>query len=201
MIDLTTVANITGANPNVAALNETIPLAGDGTPLVKKWLDDIWGYQQAVLAHAGTTPSGANEIAGTSQILNGLISILSPVGSVIMWQGAVLPDTLGHRLLHLDGAGVLVSTYDALSTACWVGSSKNATAEAYYRADDSGGSSRSDTGTYLILPDMVSQSYRIIPGAAAASDTTFPQFDTVLAASGSAELVIGTYTVKFCVRY
>jgi hypothetical protein len=199
MIDLTTVANISGTFPNIVTVNETIPDAGDGTPLVKKWVDDHWGFQQAVLNHAGTTPSGVNESASVSQVLNGLISILSPVGSVIAWHGNVLPQTLGHRLLHLDGSGVLRSSYTDLDAACYVGDANNndSNYEAYYRADDSGGTSRNTSGIYLILPDMEFASSHVALVSAATLDNAFPKFNSTIAGG----TVVGTYTCKWCVRY
>lgn len=55
--------------------------------------------------------------------------------------------------LVLDGSGVVVNSYSALTTAIYCGDGNNADASWGFRANNSDGTSRSTTGTYLMLPD------------------------------------------------
>lgn len=48
---------------------------GTGTPLNKDWLNDLWGFQQALLDAAGATPSGDPDEVGASQYLTALIDV------------------------------------------------------------------------------------------------------------------------------
>jgi hypothetical protein len=58
--------------PYGKAQNESVAGASDGTPLEKAWVNDLWGFLQAVLAAAGITPSGTPDKVGASQYLQGL---------------------------------------------------------------------------------------------------------------------------------
>jgi hypothetical protein len=42
---------------------------GTGTPLEKDWVNDLWGFLQALLAYARITPSGSPDQVGASQYL------------------------------------------------------------------------------------------------------------------------------------
>jgi hypothetical protein len=152
-IDYATISNTTGTYPNVTANNVTAPGAGDGTPYTKAVIDDLWGFAQAVLTYGGATPTGVAESATNSQRLDAIVNSLSPPGTVVGWHGSTNPLVFGARLIELQGQGVLRTSYPDLDTACYVGNSLNGTAEAYYRADDSAGTSRNTSGIYLILPD------------------------------------------------
>lgn len=65
------------AYPLGSAKDVTAPGTGDGTPLRALWVNDLWGFQQAILAEAGFTPSGLAETATVSQYLSGLKKILT----------------------------------------------------------------------------------------------------------------------------
>lgn len=62
--------------------------------------------------------------------------------------------------LKLNGAGILVASYPALTTAVYVGDANNATAQAFYRADNADGTSRNIAGAYLILRDARGEFFR-----------------------------------------
>ena len=66
------IDNTDGAFPEGKAQNITTPGDGTGTPFEKKWLNDVFGFFQACLAHVGASPSGNAEEVGTSQVLNAL---------------------------------------------------------------------------------------------------------------------------------
>ena len=68
--------------PNTAAKNSSGGGATDGTHFNANFIDDFWGFAQAALSQAGITPSGANESASASQILDGIVArALSDAGS------------------------------------------------------------------------------------------------------------------------
>lgn len=48
---------------------------GTGTPLNKDWINDLWGFQQALLAAAGITPSGTPDQVGGSQYLEAVRAV------------------------------------------------------------------------------------------------------------------------------
>jgi hypothetical protein len=161
MIDYSTIPNITGTFPNVASTNVTAPGAQDGTPFYKPLVDDLWGARQALMNHAGLTPDAVTEADGASQQLTAIQMVAGNPGEVVLWQGnASDPSTLGVRLLPLNGQGVLVASYADLVTYCYVGDGNNPTAAAYYKATDAGGTSRSTSGSYFILPDLRGQFVR-----------------------------------------
>lgn len=60
------------AYPHGKARNVTVPGDGTGTPLEQKWVNDVWGFLQAVLAAGGVTPSGIPDTASASDYLNAL---------------------------------------------------------------------------------------------------------------------------------
>jgi hypothetical protein len=154
MINYDTVPNTVGTFPNVVSQNATAPGATDGTPYLKSVIDDLWGSRQALMDAAGLTPTGVTESPTASQQKEAIQKISGYPGEVIAWMGNDSdPSTLGIRLLPLNGQGILRASYPDLDAACYVGDSANPTAEAFYRADDAGGTSRNTTGIYLILPD------------------------------------------------
>jgi hypothetical protein len=48
---------------------------GTGTPLEKDWVNDLWGFLQALLSNAGLAPSGTPDAVGASQYLSGVTFI------------------------------------------------------------------------------------------------------------------------------
>lgn len=85
--------------PQGSARDISAPGAADGTPLQEDWLNDWFGFQQAVLAEAGVTPSGTPDTALDSQVLAGLLAI---IGAKEKWTSASL---LGSGL-SISGASI-----------------------------------------------------------------------------------------------
>lgn len=155
MINYTSVPNISGTFPDVVSLNSTGPGVNDGTPYLKTVIDDLWGFNQALLNAAFQFPDGSAEADGASQRLDALKKILGHPGEVIAWMGnSADPSAVDIRLLPLNGQGVLRTTYPELDAACYVGDPDNPTAPAFYHADDAAGTIRNTAGIYLILPDL-----------------------------------------------
>ncbi len=61
-----------GNYPNGSIKNESVPGAKDGTPLDKDWGNDFLGFDEALLAEAGITPSGNPDTAVLSDRLEAL---------------------------------------------------------------------------------------------------------------------------------
>jgi hypothetical protein len=62
-----------GKAQNVAAAGD-----GTGTPLEQAWLNDLWGFLQALLAEVGEAPSGTPDRVGASQYLDAIIRLANP---------------------------------------------------------------------------------------------------------------------------
>lgn len=167
MIDYATVlANTSGAFPNILAVNVSAAGAGDGTEFVAALVNDIWGRAQALMSRAGLTPDGVTEAPDTAQIISA-ISRGFNVGAgfgVTYWKTGT-PNDNGDRVLLLQGQVIEISAYADLVDATYVGDSDNATAPAFYKVSDSGGLTRSTTGTHFKLPDHRGLSPKMIGNA------------------------------------
>lgn len=71
-IDNTDLANY----PYGKARNITTPNDGTGTPWVANLLNDLFGFQQAMLNQVGVAPSGTPETIVASQYLSALITLM-----------------------------------------------------------------------------------------------------------------------------
>lgn len=156
MLDYTVAfVNRSGVFPDILAVNASGPSATDGTEFIANMINDsMWGVWQMMLNHAGLTPTGVVESDSVSQIKEALWKGFgAPPGVVNQWHLASDPGTTGHRALLLNGQGILRANYPDLDAAVYVGDGNNATADAYYRADDAAGTIRNIVGIYLILPE------------------------------------------------
>lgn len=155
MINYNTFAHFTGVFPNVEAVNVSAPGAGDGTEFIAALVNDIWGRAQALMDYAGLSPDGVTEAAGTAQYLDAIAKGygIGPGVGVIYWKAGT-PAVNGDRVLLLTGSIIdITGIYSRLADAVWVGSTDNASAPAFYRTSDSGGTTRNSGGDYLVLPD------------------------------------------------
>ena len=62
--------------PYGKARNDTEQGATDGTPLEAQWLNDLWGFFQALLTQASASPSGSPDHVGASQYLNAIRTVI-----------------------------------------------------------------------------------------------------------------------------
>lgn len=67
-----------GVNYPLAGKARNVVASGDntGTPLEKDWMNDLFGWQQALMAQASLTPNGAVETQIASQLLQAIQSIV-----------------------------------------------------------------------------------------------------------------------------
>ena len=63
------------AYPQGKARNAGSYQDGTGTPLEKDWINDIWGFMQALIVRAGITPSGTPDEVGASDALDAVDAI------------------------------------------------------------------------------------------------------------------------------
>ncbi|MCK5603586.1 hypothetical protein KAR91_17000 [Candidatus Pacearchaeota archaeon] len=154
MIDYATIANVSGAFPNVVSLNSTGPGNLDGTPYIKSVIDDLWGANQALMDAAGLTPDAVTESTTASQRLEALRLVLGYPGECIFWMGdAADPSSLGIRLLPLNGQTILIASYPELVASAYVLDPQNPTASTFFKTSDTPGTIRNVAGPYFVLPD------------------------------------------------
>lgn len=78
------------------AVNVAVSGDGTGTPLEAKWVSDLFGWEQALLAAAGITPSGDPDEVGASDYLDALEALF---GNRIIAPGA----TVDNEVFRADG--------------------------------------------------------------------------------------------------
>lgn len=114
-----------------------------------------YGVQKyALLDAAGLTPDGVTEAPDTSQILEAIRLISGAPGNGVIWWATSDPATLGERVLLLTGQVILIASYPEMAAAVYCGDGNNPTASAFYKTSDAGGTTRSTSGTYMVMPDL-----------------------------------------------
>jgi hypothetical protein len=142
------------AFPNTGAVDSSGPLTTDGTEFIAAMINDfLWGPMQSLLDYTGQTPNGTVESPSNSQYLEAHRRAFSYPGEIIAAAWNDDPATLGIRAIKMIGQGILRANYPELDAAVYCGDGNNATASAFFRADDAGGVTRNTAGVYLILPD------------------------------------------------
>lgn len=149
------------AFPDTEAINSSGGGGLDGTEFIKEFVNDIWGFNQALMDYAGLAPNGFDEAAGASQRIEALIKGMGiGPGIGVTWWIDDDPAIAGYRVLLLEGQGILRSNYQDLDNKVYVGDGANGTAAEFYHADDAAGTIRNIAGIYLILPDSRGQFLR-----------------------------------------
>jgi hypothetical protein len=156
--------NLSGVFPSALMIDASGAGLTDGSEFAALPLNDGWEpFSQAVMDYAsgnvnnptGTpgTPNGVADAKGISQIIEGLQvgNAIGP-GIRVPWDKFSDPSVTGDRVLLLSGQGILHANYPDLLNAVYVGDANNPTADYYYKATDAAGTTRSTSGTYLILP-------------------------------------------------
>ncbi|MBE3064774.1 MAG: hypothetical protein IMZ69_07115 [Spirochaetes bacterium] len=166
------ISNIDGIYPSVTSKNCSGAGAIDGTPAVAEWVNNFWGWMQTLLNRSGLTPSGVLEAWGAEnafvhgtpgettmrrtagQMLTAMQMEFGGPGELALWSRSQAPATVGARVLLLQGQTIPVASYPDLCNAVYCGDGVNNTALVpFYLSSDSGGVTRSTTGTYMTLPD------------------------------------------------
>jgi hypothetical protein len=182
MKDYTTItANNNGQPfPDTRAIDSSGPLATDGTEIVEEVINDIWLEKQALIDFYypfPLGPDGSEDLPGVdagglpkSQPLAAQYMNFGTPGTIVNWPSQEDPTLLGIslgidiRLLLLQGQGIdrTLDDFKMLDSIVYIGDPDNATADAFYHADDVGGTIRNTAGQYLILPDAKGYSFRAL---------------------------------------
>ena len=169
MLDiLSTYSNQSGdLFPNTLAVNSSGALSTDGTEFIAAMVNDyMFGILQALLSYTGQTPNGTAEGPANSQFLEGIRRMTLYPGSIFYAAWNVDPSTIPIRAIKLTGQGIARANYPLLDAMVYCGNANNATYTAFFRADNSNGTSRNVAGAYLILPDMRGRVIRALDTAA-----------------------------------
>lgn len=116
-----TDATDTTGYPLGKAQNITTPGDNTGTPLEEAWVNDLWGFFQALLSSAGITASGTADKVGASQYLDALAVRL----------GTVMP----HKIINCVVGDVLVDHTQELDTDAATSSAMTHPRGAMFSAD------------------------------------------------------------------
>lgn len=110
--------------PHGKARNAASYQDGTGTPVEKRWLNDDWGFKQALLGAAGLTPSGEPDKVGASQYLEAVnaVAVAANAAEFAAANAALAAATrrafaiaaLQLRELRLEG-GAITDTAEALA--------------------------------------------------------------------------------------
>lgn len=158
MKDFSTISNTSGTFPNVVSQDSSGPTLRDGTPMTSVVVNDIWGAFQAILNTAGTTPSGAAEIATASDLLDSIRKVGGTPGELVFY--ATPTETIDANILPLKGQVISIASYPALVAATYVGDSYNSVWTTFIKTSDAAGTTPSTSGTYFVLPDCRGQFIR-----------------------------------------
>jgi len=128
---------------------DELPLADSAATFTLKKL--TWLGLKATLK---TYLDGFYAAKGTNSDITGLTGLLgpglTPVGAITHFPFNYAPA----GFLKANGAAVAVATYGLLAAASYCGDASNPTAPFGYRCNNTDGSGRSITGTYIVLPDI-----------------------------------------------
>ncbi len=160
------IPRVTGTFPNVEVAADSGVGLKDGSPLHKKYVQDLLGAFQAILNGASMTPDDNPETCGAtpgditgSQIVEAMQLMFCPPGFYHWFAGDTLPP--GARFLKCTGT-LASRTYNItgkyarlLYVWCEVSvPGSNGTAPAYYRTSDAGGTTRDAAGNYMVIPNL-----------------------------------------------
>lgn len=102
---------------------------------------NIFSFTLYLLADMYTTTQADAQFATKSEIAPGAV-------------GHFAMNTAPTGWLKANGAAVLIATYPNLAANIYCGDANNPTALFGYKCTDATGTTRSTTGTYIVLPDM-----------------------------------------------
>lgn len=160
-----TSINVNNAFPLCVAKNSSGPATTDGTPWVQDYVNDEWGFWQALMARAGgtgITPSGTVElyVAGAPVFSTPSMQKMYAMQRTFGMPGDLVftmlnPTALAlRRIILLTGQPISASLYPDLCNNVYCGDANNATAPCFYYTSDAGGTTRSTTNkNYIVMPD------------------------------------------------
>lgn len=141
-----TQKNVTAANLNQAIGDSTLKETAISTKTLK-----TAASSDEILVSDGTGTLKKVTAAGVAALASVPI-IPTEVPAGIIANFAVNATPAGW--LPCNGSAILISSYSTLAAAIYCGDASNATAVWGYKVTDSGGATRSTSGTYIALPDL-----------------------------------------------
>ena len=169
------VVNRTGTFPATQAKNASTGGGTDGTEYIANWINEDWGFWQALLYAANQTPNGVAESYTASQKLQALKMLFGAPGELVLddipQAGTYGSATISYpgtgpnglqpaayqyrRVIACTGQVLAVASYTDLANAIYPGDANNATAPYGYRTTSLANPStnRSTSGAYFVVPD------------------------------------------------
>lgn len=175
------------AYPYGKARNDQSEDDGTGTPLEKEWLNDIFGWEQALLSEAGITPSGDPDEVGASQYLEALETVVALVveaGDFEVegyWEFAFAAEFLAGSTATFGGTVVLGGTDQTLQTPLVCNSTGRVVKRRVAVPNENKAYTIQD-GDLFVLADSTQTETRThtlgTTGASAGDEVEFVTFDT-----------------------
>jgi hypothetical protein len=161
------IPRVDGTFPNVVTRADSGVGLKDGTPVHKRYIQDLLGAFQAILNGASLTPvadapetcgATAGDVTG-SQIVEALQLMLCVPGTYHWYAGDTIPP--GARLLKCTGTLAsrtynITGMYSRLLNV-WVGpnpANADLGKPAFFRTSDDTGTIRDEAGDYLVIPNL-----------------------------------------------
>jgi hypothetical protein len=108
------------AFPDTAAVNASGSGTADGTEFKKKFVDDWWGFVQAMLYNSGQTPSNTAELYNSSQVLNAVklfAGVYTYVSGMTLKTGTRIMSPIpgDYMFYYVTGDATATNTADAIA--------------------------------------------------------------------------------------
>jgi hypothetical protein len=151
--------------PHGKARNVSVPSDGTGTPLEKDWINDLWGWQQALLGSVGILPSNQPDRADASQYLEAIQTLIANGCAAVQASVAALStnvDEISDRVTSLESSLRRPAEFFINTGYVGTGSRLNLT-EALdptnYYAEDSGRITVDENGYYHVTVTLVIRNF------------------------------------------
>jgi hypothetical protein len=157
--------------PEGKARNVTVSGDNTGTPLDELWVNDMWGFFQALLAAAGITPSGDPDEVGASDYLDATQAVAADVADTQI-QAAVDAEALTYTA---PPSRTVMIGYDAgVGQSGWATGDGDPSGSSQFRRHATGNLERLQIDITPYVPSggvVTSVSALVKPGAARASSS------------------------------
>lgn len=133
--------------PGGSARNITVAGDGTGTPLERRWVNDLWGFLQSLLDAAGITASGVPDEVGASDYFDALNALYPAIARMVAAEASIV--TLTTNLGLLAGELITEAATRLAADILRVVGPASATANALARYDSTTGKLIKDSTAIL----------------------------------------------------